>query len=115
MTDAATDSVVSRFPPSHILHVLLRGDREQGNGNRGAESDKAQVASNAVVEEIDEFTIIADTSPVAAPTTTAAYSCSRGRGMVREEMVKPQTKHTQPKRNHTGNGLAASRKTARHI
>ena len=87
---------MSRFPPGHILHVLLRGDREQGIGNRGAESDKAQVATNAVVEEVDEFTIIADTSPVAAPTTTTAHSRSSGRGMVREEVIEPQTQHKQP-------------------
>merc|ERR1711865_1067763 len=102
MADATAGSVVSRFSPSHILHVLLRGDREQGHGNRGRENDQAQVATNVVVEEVDEFTIITDTSPVAAPTTTTAHSTahsrSRGRSMVREEVVEPQTQHTQPGR-----------------
>ena len=76
----------------------MKGDRGNGNGSRRGESGKAQVTTRAVVEEVDEFTIIADTAPVVAPTvTTSTHSHIRGtsRGTVREDAIEPQTKqHT---------------------
>ena len=80
-------SVVSRFAPGHILHELLKGDRGKGNEIRGGgKCSEVQVTTQAVVEEVDEFTITADVLPVAAPITTR---------MVPEEVIEPQPRQKQ--------------------
>lgn len=83
-------SVLSRFPPGHIVHVLLRGDRGKGNEIRsGGKGSDLQVTTQAVVEEVDEFTITADVFPVAVPTTIQT---------VPEDVIEPQPRQKQRKR-----------------
>jgi hypothetical protein len=53
---------LSRFPPHHIVHQLLRGEGGQEQEQEQQQEQQQAAASSATlsVEEVGEFTIAAD-------------------------------------------------------